>query len=90
MTNGTMRVIIMGMLRLWIVLAFVSTASAEDFRTASSHPMQYYVSLPQGWTAARKWPVVVVIESANRQFLETLGIFVKARGDKPFISRLRW
>jgi hypothetical protein len=47
--------------------------------------MQYYVSLPHGWTAGRKWPVVVVIESANRQFLETLGIFAKARGDKPFI-----
>ncbi len=47
--------------------------------------MQYYVSLPQGWTAARKWPVVVVIESANRQFQHTLGIFAKARKDMPFI-----
>jgi len=75
----------MGMLRLWIVFALLSTASAEEFRTASGHPMQYYVSLPQGWTAGRKWPVVVVIESANRQFLETLGIFAKARGDKPLI-----
>ena len=75
----------MGMLRLWIVFALLSPASAEEFRTASGHPMQYYVSLPQGWTAGRKWPVVVVIESANRQFLETLGIFAKARGDKPFI-----
>lgn len=47
--------------------------------------MQYYVSLPQGWTAARKWPVVVVIESANRQFQATLDVFAKARKDMPFI-----
>lgn len=47
--------------------------------------MQYYLSLPRGWTAGRHWPVVVVIESANRQFQETMGIFAKARGDMPFI-----
>lgn len=47
--------------------------------------MQYYISLPQGWTALRRWPVVVVIESANRQFEETLSIFEKARKDLPFI-----
>jgi poly(3-hydroxybutyrate) depolymerase len=47
--------------------------------------MQYYLSLPREWTAGRKWPIVVVIESANRQFQETLGIFAKARGEMPFI-----
>src|SRR5260370_32180509 len=71
--------------RLLIAFAYLFTASADEFRTASGHPMQYYVSLPQGWTAARKWPVVVVIESANRQFQQTLGAFAKARKDMPFI-----
>jgi hypothetical protein len=47
--------------------------------------MQYYLSLPQGWTAAKKWPVVVVIESANRQFRENAEVFEKARGSLPFI-----
>jgi poly(3-hydroxybutyrate) depolymerase len=73
------------MLRLLIAFALLFPSSAEELRTASGHPMQYYVSLPQGWTAARKWPVVVVIESANRQFQETLNIFVKARREMPFI-----
>jgi hypothetical protein len=40
-----------------------------QLKTASSHPIQYYVSLPEGWTSGKKWPVVVVIESADREFL---------------------
>ena len=71
--------------RLSIVLALLLTASAEELRTASQHSMQYYVSLPRGWTIARKWPLVVVIESANRQFRETLDLFARARKDLPFI-----
>jgi poly(3-hydroxybutyrate) depolymerase len=76
---------ILSTLRLSIAFAILFTCSAEELRTASGHSIQYYVSLPQGWTAARKWAVVVVIESANRQFQETLAIFVKARKDMPFI-----
>ena len=75
----------MSMFRIVIAFAFLLTASAEELRTAAGHPMQYYVSLPQGWTAARKWPMVVVIESANRQFQQTLGIFATARNEMPFI-----
>ena len=73
------------MRRLLIAFALLATASAEELRMASGHPMQYYASLPQGWTAARKWPVVVVIESANRQFQQTLDVFARARKDMPFI-----
>jgi hypothetical protein len=47
--------------------------------------MQYYLSLPEGWTAAKKWPVVVVIESANRDFLEAANAFSQARRQRPFI-----
>jgi poly(3-hydroxybutyrate) depolymerase len=76
----------MTMLRLLtIAFAFLCCSAAEELRTASGHPIQYYLSLPQGWTATRKWPVVLVIESANRQFQETLGLFAKARKDMPFI-----
>ncbi len=77
--------VLLSMLRLLIPFALLLSASAEELRTASSHPMQYYVSLPQGWSAARKWPIVVLIESANRQFQATLDIFAKARKDMPFI-----
>jgi poly(3-hydroxybutyrate) depolymerase len=47
--------------------------------------MQYYVSLPTGWTINNKWPVMIVVESADKQFEETLAIFAKARKDAPFI-----
>lgn len=56
-----------------------------QLKTASSHPIEYYISLPQGWTSTKKWPVVVVIESANKEFEATARIFVQARQKMPFI-----
>jgi dienelactone hydrolase len=47
--------------------------------------MQYYVSLPDGWSAKKKWPVVVIIESANKEFRGNLDKFIAARGAMPFI-----
>ena len=62
-----------------------SQDSQPQLRTASSHPIQYYLSLPQGWTAAKKWPVVVVIESADREFQQADTAFEHARASLPFI-----
>jgi dienelactone hydrolase len=59
--------------------------AAQELKTASDHSMQYYLSLPQAWTASKKWPVVVVIESANRQFQNNTETFVRARQRLPFI-----
>ncbi len=59
--------------------------SSPQLKTAQHHPMQYYLSLPRGWTAEKRWPVVMVIESANRQFENTAAEFAKARNDLPFI-----
>jgi dienelactone hydrolase len=47
--------------------------------------MEYYVSLPAGHTARRKWPVLVVIADASREFLDNLNAFVKAGEKDPFI-----
>src|SRR5689334_21167920 len=47
--------------------------------------MQYYLSLPEGWVAGKKWPVVVVIDSADREFLQASTAFAKAREQRPFI-----
>src|SRR5437868_1322319 len=58
---------------------------AQELKTASSHPIQYYVSLPKGWNGERTWPIVMIIEAAEREFLKTLAVFEKARGDRPFI-----
>jgi hypothetical protein len=56
-----------------------------EHRTAAGHPMQYLVSRPAGWTADRRWPLVVIVESAERAFGKTMQAFVAARGSQPFI-----
>lgn len=78
-------------MRLWLGLILAaSSAIAQDngvpvLKTASGHSIQYYLSLPHGWTAQKTWPVVVVIEAAEREFRSTAELFAKARGDRPFI-----
>ncbi len=59
--------------------------AAPEVRTATGHPMQYAVSRPVGWTAGKRWPVLVVIPDAGRDFLGNLDAFVKARGDRPLL-----
>ncbi len=51
-------------------VTLVHASEQPQLKTASSHPIQYYLSLPEGWVAGKKWPVVVVIESADREFLQ--------------------
>lgn len=65
--------------------ALVQASEDPQLKTASSHPIQYYLSLPEGWTAAKKWPVVVVIESADRDFFQAATVFAQARRQRPFI-----
>jgi hypothetical protein len=75
----------------WLALTFLLLssptvfASQPELKTASTHPIQYYLSLPDGWTKTKKWPVVVVIDSAERQFLDAANTFEKARKKQPFI-----
>ncbi len=52
--------------------------------TASTLPMQYFASLPKGWSAAKSWPVVMVVPDAGRDFKGNLAAFVRARKDLPF------
>jgi len=60
-------------------------AESPQLKTASTHPIQYYLSLPVGWTAEKKWPVVVVIDSADREFSNAATAFAQARQQRPFI-----
>ena len=62
-----------------------SGADGVSLQTAAGHPMQYYLSLPKGWSVGKEWPVVMAIESANRQFEAAAELYTKARGDLPFI-----
>jgi hypothetical protein len=83
------------MKRLLIMIAFfifLANADAQSQRkdsvilqTASTHPMQYYVSLPDGWTKEKQWPVVLVIEAADKEYRENALRFVRARKKMPFI-----
>jgi len=89
-TNDPMRKPIGSVLLSLVVLAcspaaLVHASEAPQLKTASSHPIQYYLSLPEGWVATKKWPVVVVIESAERDFLQAATAFAQARGSRPFI-----
>jgi hypothetical protein len=63
----------------------VHASGPPQLKTASSHPIQYYLSLPEGWVAGKKWPVVVVIDSAERDFLQAATAFAQASGSRSFI-----
>ena len=65
--------------------SLVHASDPPQLKTASTHPIQYYLSLPEGWTNTKKWPVVVVIDSAERDFLQAATAFAQARGSRPFI-----
>jgi len=54
-------------------------------KTANDHPMQYFLSLPVKWSKEKKWPIVVIIESANKEYKENALRFVQARKEMPFI-----
>ena len=73
------------MIRLCLFWVLLLPCCAQELRTASGHLIQYYLSLPKGWTIDKKWPVLMVVESANKEFKENLAIFEKARKDAPFI-----
>jgi predicted peptidase len=66
-------------------MAFAFPPEQPQLKTAATHPIQYYLSLPDGWVPGKKWPVVVVIESADRDFLQAATAFDHARRQLPFI-----
>ena len=65
--------------------AQASPSTAVMERTASSYPIHYFVSVPQGWNSQRTWPVIVVIPDAEREFRKTAATFAAARGSTPFV-----
>src|ERR1041385_860751 len=54
-------------------------------KTAKSHPMQYYISIPKGWTPTSESPVVILFEEAAKEYKKNIERFMIARGDAPFI-----
>jgi len=54
-------------------------------KTALHHPIQYYLSLPEGWTADKKWPVVFTIEGGLKNFRNSAEVYATARKHMRFI-----
>jgi len=59
--------------------------SKLELKKAHDHPMQYYISLPDSWSPGKKWPVVIALEDAGKQFKKNAERFISARKDLPFI-----
>jgi hypothetical protein len=65
-----------------VLLALTPVMAAPiELKTATTHPLQYYLSLPEAWTTAKKWPVVVAIESANGSS-RRMPLFLRGRGGR--------
>jgi predicted peptidase len=65
---------------------FAQTNSSEtQLIKSKNHPIQYYLSLPKGWNKKKQWPVVIILEAADKEYKKNLDRFITARGDMPFI-----
>ena len=67
------------------VMAVTAGKDSLQLLKAASHPMQYYISLPEGWTKEKTWPVVMVIEASDKEYRENALRFVRERQNMPFI-----
>ena len=67
-------------------LVFGQDGSSElQLKTASNHPMQYFISLPKGWNKTKKWQMVMILEAADKEYKINAERFIKARGNLPLI-----
>jgi dienelactone hydrolase len=76
---------LVGILAVNASLAQDFTSDSLDLKTAKGHPIQYYISLPQHYSREKKWPIVVVLEAAEKEYRQNALRFVRARLNKPFI-----
>jgi len=53
--------------------------TAPELRTASSHPMKYYLSLPKDWSADRAWPVLVAPSAHYGDKGKNIALFARER-----------
>ncbi len=57
---------------------------------ASDHPIEYYISLPDSYSAAKKFHILVTCEGAGSGFLGNHNGFRDRRGDAPVIIITPW
>ena len=51
-----MKCVLVAYLMLLALLDAPPLSTDPVLKTANRHPMQYYISLPKGWAATKKWP----------------------------------
>jgi poly(3-hydroxybutyrate) depolymerase len=69
-----------------VFIPYFSFGQGElQLKTASDHPMMYYISLPQNWSPSKSWPVIFILEAAEKEFKKNAERFVEARRSLPFI-----
>ena len=61
--------------------------NSPERRAASTHPLQYYISLPPGWSKTRTWPVVVAIPGSGKNWVSSANAYAAVRDARryPFI-----
>ena len=65
--------------------AIYSQSPGLQLKKATNHPIQYLISLPAGWSAKSRWPIVIVASDAEKQFRKDAEQFITARKSLPFI-----
>ena len=60
-------------------------APNPELKTAAGVGVQYYLSLPNGWTPDSKRPILVTIDGSGHNFSGNCKSFIKARGALPFV-----
>ncbi|MES2004962.1 MAG: hypothetical protein V4450_10605 [Bacteroidota bacterium] len=78
-------ILLLSMISVDTIFAQIASRDSLLLQTGAGHPMQYYISLPDGWNKEKSWPVMVVIESADKEYRENALRFVRARKKMPFI-----
>ena len=56
-----------------------STPDAAQVQTATTHPMKYRISLPNNWSADRKWPVLIAPNAHYTDKAGTIELFAPLR-----------
>jgi len=79
------KIFILAFLFLLTITFLSGQVSKLELKKATDHPMQYYISLPDSWSPGKKWPVVIAVEAAEKQFKQNAERFIAQRKNMPFI-----
>lgn len=64
-----------------------SATKVPTRKTAAGYPIQYYISVPQGWPGNRAWPVLINLTGSGKDWENAATLFARERDlqNLPFI-----